>query len=275
VAVSEPLVLGYAASRPRRPRAGRLNWPGWAFGIFLLAGIEVVTRATASTDFVPAPTEIARALVDGVREGGLTTATGETLRGYFEGLGIAIAAGALLGVLMGASRVVRSAGRVIVEFLRPIPSIALIPIAIMYFGLGLPMRRFIVAYVAFWPILVTTIAAVRATDALLLDTARTFRVSRLSRLWRVSLPASLPGIATGIRVSSSIALLAAVTAEFVTGGTGGLGGYLHQRQVSHQLPEMYSAIVIAGLLGWSFNGVLRALEAKLVFWSAEARGRRR
>ncbi len=159
---------------------------------------------------------------------------------------------------------------VVLEFLRPIPAVALIPLAIMFFGLGVPMQRFVIAYAALWPILINTLYGVRASDRLLHDVARTSGITRVGRLVRVTLPASLPSVAAGIRVSAAIALLVGVTAEFVT-GTQGIGSYMQRQQLAFELPEMYAAVVLVGFLGYAINLVLRQAERRIVFWAAEER----
>ena len=132
------------------------------------------------------------------------------------------------------------------------------------------MRRYLIAYAALWPILINTLYGVRGSDRIFHDVASTSGVTGAGRLVRVTLPAALPSIATGIRVSASIALLVAVTAEFVT-GTAGLGAYMQQQQAAYRVPEMYAAIVVAALLGYAINLGLRLAERRVVFWSAEER----
>jgi ABC-type nitrate/sulfonate/bicarbonate transport system permease component len=132
------------------------------------------------------------------------------------------------------------------------------------------MRRFVITFAAVWPILVNTIYGVRSGDRFLHDVARTAGLSSAGRLVRVTLPAALPSIATGIRVSASLALLVCVTAEWVT-GTGGLGSYMYTQQNALRLPEMYAAVILVGALGYLINLALRSAERHLVFWVGEER----
>ena len=157
-----------------------------------------------------------------------------------------------------------------IEFLRPIPAVALIPLAILLLGLGLPMTRFIVVYAAVWPILVNTLYGVRGSDQMLHDVARTSGVSGAGRLFRVTLPAALPSIATGVRVGASIGLLACVTAEY-TNGTGGIGAYMQRQETAIQLPKLYAAVILVGALGYGVNRLLRAAQRRYVFWVGEER----
>lgn len=221
-------------------------------------------------DSVAAPSETLRALASGISSGSLASEIATTLEGYSEGLAIAVLVGVALGVAIGMSRTLLDATSVVLEFLRPIPSVALIPLAILFFGLGIPMRRFVVAFAAVWPIMINTLYAVRGVDRALYDVAATSGVSGIGRLARVTLPAALPGIATGIRLGASVALVVGVTAEFVT-GTDGIGSYMHRQQLAFQLPELYAAIVLTGVLGLAVNVGLRAAERRIVFWVGEER----
>jgi NitT/TauT family transport system permease protein len=249
----------------------RANVAGWLVFAAAAAVLEAAVRLFALRDSVAAPSATLRALAEGVSSGRLSGEIRTTLEGYAEGLVIAVAVGVLLGVAIGSSRTLLNASSVVIEFLRPIPAVALIPLATLSFGLGVPMRRFVIAYAAAWPILINTVYGVRGGDRLLHDVARTSGVTRLGRLVRVTLPAALPSIATGIRVSASIALLVAVTAEYVTPGTGGIGSYMQRQQSALHLPEMYAAVVLIGLLGYTINLGLRGFQRRVVFWVGEER----
>lgn len=249
----------------------RINLAGLLFVVLATALTEGAVRLFELQDSLAAPSATLRALAEGISSGSLSGEIGTTLEGYAEGLIIAVAVGVLFGVAIGSSRTLLNASSVVIEFLRPIPAVALIPLATLSFGLGIPMRRFVIAYAAAWPILINTLYGVRGGDRLLHDVARTSGVTRLGRLVRVTVPAALPSIATGIRVSASIALLVAVTAEYVSPGTGGIGSYMQRQQNAFHLPEMYAAVVMTGLLGYAINVVLRAAQRRVVFWVGEER----
>jgi ABC-type nitrate/sulfonate/bicarbonate transport system permease component len=248
----------------------RANVAGWAVVAAAAAVVEVVVRLFALQDSVAAPSAAIAALARGLWSGALSGAVGTTLESYVEGLALAIGTGVVLGVLVGSSRTLLDASTAVIELLRPIPAVALIPLAIMVFGLGVPMRRFVVAYAALWPVLINTLYGVRSGDRMYHDVAKTSGISPLRRLGRVTVPAALPNIATGIRVSASIALLAGVTAEFVT-GTDGLGAYMQRQQLAYHLPELYAAVFLTAFLGYAINIVLRLAQRRLVFWIGEER----
>ena len=196
---------------------------------------------------------------------------GFTLHAYLEGLALAILIGVTAGVLIGSSRMLLDASSVVIEFLRPIPAVALIPLAIVLFGtFGIAAHRFVVVFAAVWPILINTIYGVRGTDRMLHDVARTSGVGRAGRLFRVTLPAALPSIATGVRISAAIALLVCVTAEYFT-GAGGIGAYMQDQYAALNAPELYAAVVLVSFLGYLVNVGLRAVQRRTLFWAGEER----
>ena len=251
----------------------RVNVAGWLFVVLVTLLVEAGVRAFDYELSVARPSDTLPALVDELWSGELSGQLGDTLSAYFQGLAIAIVIGVGAGVLIGSSRTLLDATSVIIEFLRPIPGVALIPLAILFFGLGVPARRFVIAYAAAWPILINTLYGVRGGDRLLHDVARTSGVGRTGRLFRVTLPAALPSIAIGIRVSAAIALLVCVTAEFLI-GTGGVGTYMERQQIANRLPEMYAAVVLVGLIGYLVNVGLRAVQRRTLFWAGEERATR-
>jgi NitT/TauT family transport system permease protein len=221
-------------------------------------------------DSVAAPSDALRALAEGLSDGSLSGEVGTTLRAYVQGLGLAILVGVTAGLVIGSSRTLLAATSVVIEFLRPIPAVALIPLAILLFDLGTPLVRFVIAYAAVWPILIATLYGVRGGDRLLHDVARTSGVGRVGRLLRVTLPGAAPSIATGIRVSASIALLVGVTVEYIATNDG-IGAYMARQADAFELPEMYAAVLLVGLLGYAINVLLRMAQHRVVFWVGEER----
>jgi NitT/TauT family transport system permease protein len=251
----------------------RINIAGWLFVVLVTLLVEAGVRAFDYETSIATPSSTFGALFDELWSGSLSGELGDTLSAYFEGLALAIVVGVAAGLLIGNSRTLLDATSVVIEFLRPIPGVALIPLAIFFFGLGVPSIRFVVAYAAAWPILINTLYGVRGVDRMLQDVARTSGSGRTGRLFRVTLPAALPSIATGIRVSAAIALLVCVTAEVVV-GVGGVGSYMERQRIAYQLPELYAAVVLVGLIGYFMNLGLRAVQRRALFWSGEERSAR-
>jgi NitT/TauT family transport system permease protein len=260
-----------APSAPRtRSLVKRPNLVGWVVVLVVVASVEALVRLFELSESVPTPTATMRALVSELRTGTLAGEIGATVESYAQGLAVAVVVGVVVGVLIGSFRAFLDASSVLIEFLRPIPAVSWIPLAILLFGFGAPMRRWIVAYAALWPILLNALYGARGVDRVLHDVARTSGVGAVGRLVRVTLPASLPSIATGVRISASIGLLVAITAEFVS-PTDGVGAYMQRQGNAFRLPELYSAVVLVGLFGYAVNRALRAAERRLVFWAGEER----
>lgn len=255
---------------PRR----RANVAGWVVAVGLLVLAEEAVRLLDLSDSVAAPSDAARALVEGMADGTLSGEIATTLGTYVQGLVLAIAVGVPLGVAIGTFRAIENASSVVVEFLRPIPAVALIPLAIFWFGLGTPTIRFLVAYAAVWPILVHTVYGVRGVDRMLYDVAAASGVTGAARMVRVSVPAALPGIFTGVRISSALALVVCVTAEYFV-GTQGIGDYMQAHGLAYRLPELYAAAALTGLLGLAIDAVLSSGERRVLFWAGEVRAQDR
>jgi NitT/TauT family transport system permease protein len=252
----------------------RVNIAGWLFVVFVALLVEVGVRAFDYEQSIAPPSSTLRALYNRLADGTLSGEIGFTLHAYLEGLALAILIGVTAGVLIGSSRTLLDASSLLIEFLRPIPGVALIPLAIVLFTPhGIAAHRFVVVFAAVWPILINTIYGVRGGDRLLHDVARTSGVGRVGRLFRVTLPAALPSIATGIRVSAAIALVVCVTAEVVT-GAGGIGDYMDDRKQTNQIPELYAAVVLVAAIGFAVNVGLRALQRRTLFWAGEERSAR-
>jgi ABC-type nitrate/sulfonate/bicarbonate transport system permease component len=249
----------------------RVNVVGWLFVVLVTLLVEAGVRAFDYEQSIATPSSTLRALYHELAEGTLSGEIGVTLHAYLEGLALAIVIGVTAGVLIGSSRTLLDASSVVVEFLRPIPAVALIPLAILFFGpFGIAAHRFVVVFAAVWPILINTIYGVRGADRMLHDVARASGVGRAGRLLRVTLPAALPSVATGIRVSAAIALVVCVTAEFRT-GAGGVGAFMEDQQFANKLPELYAAVVLLALLGYGVNLALRAIQRRTLFWAGEER----
>jgi len=243
------------------------NWaPPLVAVLLLLALWELVVQIglISETSIPPASAAIPELFAQMV-EASLWKAIGNTLQGWVLGLGIAIAAGVPAGLLIGSSRWAYRAFRVPIEFLRPIPSVALIPLAVLIYGTGLESKVFLAAFASFWPLLIQTIYGVQDVDPVATDTARAFGLGRLERMWRVTVPSAVPYIATGIRISSAVALILAVTAELVI-GSAGLGREINTASSGGNIDLMYALIIATGLLGWALNLAATAVEKRVLHW---------
>ncbi|HEY1373826.1 MAG TPA: ABC transporter permease [Candidatus Binatia bacterium] len=250
----------------------RFNLAGLGVFAALLLLWEFYSRAAGMQDYLPPPSaalqalaqpDVARALL-----GHLAGTLGRFAGGYLLAAALAVAA----GVVLGYSRFAYSVSEVIVELLRPMPSVAIIPVAILCLGIGDAMMIAVTVYAAAWPILLNTIDGVRNLDRTLLDTGRTFGLGRVKILWQVALPAAAPYIATGLRVSLPIALILVTTSEMVA-GVNGLGFYILDEERSLRPANMYAGIVVVALLGYALNRLFVAFEERALAWKRGMRAR--
>jgi ABC-type nitrate/sulfonate/bicarbonate transport system permease component len=231
-----------------------------------LALWELVTRTGLLPEqHIPPMTETVGRLFELFGESGFWTATWNTLQGWALGLGIAAALAIPIGIVVGSSAVLYRSLRFVIEFLRPIPSVALIPLAVLVYGVGLQSKVFLAAFASFWPLFVQSLYGVRDVDPVATDTARSFGLGRFERLWRIKLPSAVPYIATGIRISSSVALILSVTAELVI-GSAGLGRAINVARSGGAVDLMYALIIATGILGWLLNLLAARVERRVLFW---------
>jgi ABC-type nitrate/sulfonate/bicarbonate transport system permease component len=227
---------------------------------------ELLTRAgVLNPDHVPPMSDTVAELARLLQESSFWSAVGSTLQGWALGLGIAAALAVPLGILIGSSATAYRAVRFVVEFLRPIPSVALVPLAVLIYGVGLESKVFLAAFASFWPLFVQTLYGVRDVDPVATDTAKSFGLNGAERLLRVKLPSAIPYIATGLRISSAVALILAVTAEIVI-GSAGLGREINVARQGGAIELMYALIITTGLLGWALNIVTTRAERRVLHW---------
>ena len=186
--------------------------------------------------------------------------------GYF----IAVALGVGGGIALGLSPVLRRATEPIVEFLRAVPAPALLPFALLVLGVGNDSKIFVIAFVCLWPVLLNAVDGVAGVDPTLVDTGRVYRIPASDRLRHVVLPAAAPQIFAGMRTSLSLALILMVISEMVA-SSNGIGYFVLQSQRSFAIPEMWSGIILLGILGYAFNAVFLLLERRALAWHRGAR----
>jgi len=237
-----------------------------ALGLWeLISRTEVISQRD-----LPAMTTTVQALWSMVQTSVFWIAFGQTVRGWAIGLGLAALLAIPIGIALGSSNFAASAFRVPIEFLRPIPSAALIPLLFLTLGTTLKSEVFLATFGAFWPLLVQTMYGVRDVDPIALDTARSFRLGRNERLCRVTLPSALPYIMTGIRISSTVALILAFTAELFM-GTPGLGQRLNYVETFGLNDQIYALALATGFLGVAIHFAVSAVEKRVLRWHPSQR----
>lgn len=175
-----------------------------------------------------------------------------------------------LGTLLGLSGTLRLALQPILDFFRALPTTALLPIAILVLGVGDTMKVFVIAFGALWPILLNTIDGVRGVDSMLHDVAKVYGLTRSQWLFRVVLPSASPQIFVGARVSLAIGLVLMVVSEMVA-STNGLGHFVLLSQQTFAIPQMWSGVILLGLIGYATNLLFVLIERRVLAWHAGSR----
>jgi ABC-type nitrate/sulfonate/bicarbonate transport system permease component len=245
-------------------RAAKLN--GLVFLLGLLAVWELVAQAEwVNPLIVPPLSKILRIffelVLSGQIPGQILVSMKRAAAGYF----LAAAVFIPLGIFMGLSPTVYRLFEVIVEMLRPVPPPVVIPVALLFFGLGDEMKIFVIFFSCAWPILLNTVDGVRGLDWVLLNTALTFGLPRRKIIWQVILPACAPQIATGLRVSLPIMLILVVISEMV-GSTDGIGYFVLDSQRRFRVAQMYAGMLTLALLGYTLNQLFNWLQRLLLPW---------
>jgi ABC-type nitrate/sulfonate/bicarbonate transport system permease component len=260
-------------SRPAPRRVSPASRAG--LGVLGLLGaaavFELIPRiGLVSPRYLPPTTAVLAALGREAAGAAFWRALLDTIEGWALGLAIAAALGVVLGVAIGSVRGLRVATASTIEFLRPIPSVALIPVAVLLYGAQLRSTLLLVVYAAFWPILLQVIHGVGDVDPVARDTALAYRLTPWATIRYLVLPTALPYILTGLRLSAAVALILAITAELVI-GTPGQGKEIGVAMASSAVPAMYALILVVGLIGVAVNVGFRALERRVLAWHTSVR----
>ncbi|RSM60178.1 nitrate ABC transporter permease [Kibdelosporangium aridum] len=187
---------------------------------------------------------------------------------------IAIGIAVPLGLILGSIPSVRVATRVIIEFLRPIPSVAIIPLIIVMLGSGVETKITLAVYAAVWPILFNTIYALDEIDPLLLDTARSFGLGKARTMFTVGLPHAAPFIFTGVRLASAVILIVVISVEYLAGGVIGIGKFtLDWASGSGRQDVILAVTILAGVIGYLLDGGFLKLQRVLFKWNTVEAGK--
>ena len=244
----------------------KFNYLGWSCFVALLLLWELGARAAPDQRlYLPPMTSVIGALGNLFITGAVGWHFAATVGRFLTGFLIAAALGVTLGIALGYIRPLHHLLRTAIELLRPMPSVAIIPVAILTLGIGDSMIVAVTVYASVWPILINTIDGVRHIESTLVDTGRTFGLGRSRILWQIILPGASPYIVTGLRIALSIALILVTTAEMIAGSKG-LGFYILDEERSMNSGNMYAGIVIVAALGYALNRLFLAAEARVMKW---------
>jgi NitT/TauT family transport system permease protein len=235
--------------------------------IFFLAA-ELVTRLEIVPPiYLPRASTVLYRMFDLLRDPGFLRHVLATLQAWAVGLSLAILISVPLGVLIGTSEQAYKMVSPIIEFMRPIPSVALIPLGILLWGQGFSMKVILVAYATTWPILFNTVYGVHDVDPIAIETGRCFGLRPAAVLRNISLPSAAPFVFTGIRISASIGLIVVVGAELLASADSGIGSYiLFVSSNGGQMDSVLAGAAIAGLVGVAINAILALVDRRLFGW---------
>jgi ABC-type nitrate/sulfonate/bicarbonate transport system permease component len=247
-----------------------------ALGVLLAALIwEGATRLEVlDPSVIPPLTDVLDALFEEIGSAAFWTAFWRTCESTLLGLAISVLIALPLGIVLGLNDVAFRSTRFVVEFLKPIPVVAILPLVLLIYGTTLKMKLVLIVFGTVWPLLIHVLYGVQSVDPVVASTARAFRLRLRERVLRVVLPSAAPMIATGLRVSAVTALILSIVTELV-GGAQGLGFEITRAQLGGNYARMYALVLATGLLGLALNAALERPERRLLRWHpthrAEAR----
>ncbi|TAN15472.1 MAG: ABC transporter permease [Rhizobiaceae bacterium] len=260
--------MNKSVGAPRAPA----NWVRGLTGLLVLAALlEIVPRmGLVSSLYLPPISVMVAALIDECQTSEFWLALALTLRSWAIGLAIAVIAGAALGFLIGSSSILRRFTASTIELLRPIPSVALIPLVVLLFGTTIKSTLVLVVYASIWQVLIQVLYGVQDVDPVMRQTAYSYRFGYLAKLRYVTWPTALPYLMTGIRLSAAVALILTITSELIIGAPG-LGKEIALAQSGGAVATMYAYLIVTGLIGVAVNVAARRLERITMSWHPSLR----
>jgi ABC-type nitrate/sulfonate/bicarbonate transport system permease component len=245
--------------------------PPFLVSIALVGLLEVATRwGPLQSSSLPYPSSVVAELAEIVRTREFWSLVGDTLKGWALGLLLAVVCAVPFGLLLGTIDWVAASFKFLIDFLRPIPSIALLPLFVLLFGFTLELKVYIVALGAFFPVLFQTMYGVRDVDPVARDTARAYRLGRFMRFVFIDFMGATPYIATGVRIAASVALVVSVAVELLV-AVPGIGARIFLAQNGGDVELMYALITATGVLGLTIAIVFARLERALMHWHPSQR----
>lgn len=239
---------------------GRIVFFGLLFALWHWA-----TTATYLATSVSTPVDTAVALVGLLGDADFWRSVGLTVMSAVTGLVLSVVLGIGTGLVLSIGPNYYRSASFIIDFLRTVPGLAILPLGILVFGPTMRLDLLMIVFSAVWPVLIQTVYAFRQLDQELLETVSTYRVPPLRKFFTVLLPACLPRIVTGIRIAATMTLLLAVGTQLLAGSPG-LGNLIAVYQQNGVYPQLYACIILTGILGVGFNAAIRAAENKALAW---------
>ena len=266
------------ARRPKRTFERQLSgitlrrWESWSgpavLAAFLLAWEAAARMGLLPPFYFPAPSVIGRTLFEKTASGELPGHVKVTLSRLFPGLALGCIPGLLLGLMMGWSARVRRIFDPIVAALHPMPKIGLLPLVMIFFGIGEASKIAMVAVAAFFPMVINTMAGVRQIPAIHFEVAENYGAGFMKLLTRVTLPGSLPLVLHGLRLAVNIGLLLTIAAE-IAAANNGLGARIWLAWEVLRVEDVYAILFIICAMGFLFTFLIHVISQRLVPWQVE------
>jgi ABC-type nitrate/sulfonate/bicarbonate transport system permease component len=252
------------------PQLQRIGWLIASIGVgllFILLWHVVAQARLVSPVFLPGPDRAWDALIYGLTEGDLLAKTIGTVERMVYGWLLASLAGIVIGAMIGVSQAARAYVEPTLEFLRPLPASAMMPVAIAILGLTDAMVLAVIAFGALWPMLLATVHGFAAVEPRLYQVSRALGLSRGEVVWKIALPSAMPDILSGMRVGLTIALILAVVGEMLASRPG-LGQAILLAARAFQSADLFAGVILLGLIGYVSGTLLSLIEQRLLRWRA-------
>ncbi|MEV4172411.1 ABC transporter permease [Nonomuraea sp. NPDC049709] len=253
--------------RRRRRRVPEITYSVLVFIGLLVVWQVVVEMFDVSNILVPAPTAVAASLVDGFQDGSLMTHSIVTLKEILIGFGIAVGSALVSAVLITQFRAVERVLFPLLILTQTIPKVAMAPLLIVWFGIGISSKVLTVALIAFFPLLINAILGFRSAAYEQVEMLRSFGASRMQVMRHLQIPSALPHIFAGLEVAVILSVTGAVVAEFV-GSSEGLGYLIQASNFTLDVARTFAVIVVLSAVGIALHAVVVQLGKWLVFWTA-------
>lgn len=253
--------------RGRRRRVPEITYSVLVFIGLLVIWQVVVKMFDVSNILVPAPTAVADSLVDGFQDGSLMTHSVVTLKEILIGFGIAVGSALVSAVLITQFRTVERLLFPLLILTQTIPKVAMAPLLIIWFGIGISSKVLTVALIAFFPLLINAILGFRSAAYEQVEMLRSFGASRMQVMRHLQIPSALPHIFAGLEVAVILSVTGAVVAEFV-GSSEGLGYLIQASNFTLDVARTFAVIVVLSAVGIALHAVVVQLGKWLVFWTA-------
>lgn len=234
-------------------------------GILGAIAVWQFVATIVSDNTMASPLQTVTAMFEAFRDVTFWSSVWVTIQMAVIGLGFALVVGVIVGVLIGWSTVLTHATRVPIEFLKPIPPIVVMPIAVLVLGPTFEMGVFLIFYGCVLPITYQTVNGVKETDPVAMETGRSYGMKQPEILYRIVLPSTSAFIGTAARIALPISLIVAVVAGLLGGGPG-LGREIFQAMGAGNQPHLYATVILLGILGLLFQYVGSAVETRLLHW---------